>query len=815
MISNYIKVAVRQLLKNKTFSLINIFGLSVGVACCVLLAIFIQDEFSYEQSFKDHDRVYRIYSVFSKDGKTDVFPRTSPPIAMDLLDVLPEVEQATRSVDPPEVQQHLVRFGDRQFYEKKGVLVDSTFFDLFDYPFAEGDPSTALDAPATVVISEDLSNKIFAGKSALDELLIINSGRSTDTFRVTGVVKKTPAKSHLDASFYMTMKSEGWGEFILTQRTWAWNNFIAGYIKLRPGTDPAVVDKKLGELLNERAGEDLRNAGIHKELHLQSLNDVRLYSDFSTSFGDMGQGSIKYIYILGSIGVFILLIACINFMNLTTAKAAQRAGEVGIRKSMGAYRSHLIRQFLGESFTIVAVSLVLAVGLIFATLPIVNNITQKQLAIDGTNAILIVGALLVVGIITGLIAGSYPAFFLSSFEPARVLKSKNISGDGSSLLRKGLVVFQFVITITLISSIVVIQQQFGFIRDAKLGFNDGGVIMIPMRTGEASRAFQTLKTEYSKLPGVKSISGASSLPSTPLFQDWSMFPEGSTPDKGTLTRIVHVDEDYFKSLGIELVDGRDFTAPMDTFSYSHPDNRIIVNEETLRNNGIDPQKAIGSKLFSEWEGVRRSHEIIGVVKNYHQLSLHEPIVSLGFVLPADRAYSFMVVATEGASYQELVSKMEAGWKQVVLTTPFENMSLEESVKKQYENDDRMSTIMTASTVLAIIISCMGLYGLSIFVAERKLKEIGIRKVLGASVTGIVGMLSIDFIKLIAVAFALAVPLGWYLMNEWLSGFAYKINLGITVFVVAGLASFAIAWLTIGFESVKAALGNPIKALRSE
>jgi putative ABC transport system permease protein len=815
MLSNYIKVAIRQLMKNKTFSIINIFGLSVGVACCVLLTMFIQDEFTYEKHFKDHERVYRIYTSFIKDGTAEQFPNISPPIAPGLGELLPEVEVATRAVMPPDVKQNLVRYKDKQFFENNGLLVDSTFFDMFNYEFAEGDPATALDAPATIVISQDLSRKLFGDQSGIDELLIINMGRSVDTFRITGVLKKTAKKSHIDVSFYMSMRSEGWGAYVLQEQTWAWNNFTSGYLKFRPGTDIAAVESKIQKILQERAGEQLKGAGVQKELHLQPLDDIRLYSKFSSSFGEASNGSITYIYILGSIGVFILLIACINFMNLTTAKAAQRASEVGIRKSMGAHRSHLIRQFLGESFTIVGVSLVVSLLLIYLALPVMNDMTHKHLTFADSNLLMIAGALLVVGLVTGLIAGSYPAFFLSSFEPARVLKGKALNGEGSSLLRKGLVVFQFVITITLISSIFVIQEQLTFIRNKPLGFKDEGAIMIPVRSREATSAIKTLQSEFLSIPGVKSVASTNSLPSTPQFSDWLMYPEGSSYDKAILSRAVSVSEHYFETMGIEFIEGRDVIFPADTFSFKTPNNKIIINEAGLKAYGIDVNNAVGQKLYADWESGKRVHEIIGVIKDYHHRSLHLPIVPTIYLLPTDNSvYSYIVASTEGADYQQVSTKMKEAWDKVV-TTPFDSQPLSSSVEKQYEDDRRINTMLSISTALAIIISCMGLYGLSIFVAERRIKEIGIRKVLGASVSGIVSMLSKDFIKLVAISFVVAVPIGWYVMTEWLKGFEYKIEVGIGVFILAGVVSFLIAWLTIGFESVKAALGNPVKALRSE
>lgn len=817
MLSNYVKIAIRQLLKNKTFSLINIFGLSVGVACCVLLTIFIEDEFSYEKHFTDYDRVYRITTRFQSDTENMTFPATSPPIAPGLGDLLPEVELATRSVMPPNISQHLIVYKDKEFFENKGLLVDSTFFDIFDYEFIEGDRSTVLDAPATVVITQELSRKLFGDQSGIDETLIINSGRAVDTFRVTGVLKTTMNKSHTDANFFMSMHSEGWGQYVLQTDTWAWNNFVSGYLKLKPNSDLAAVEAKMAKILDERAGEVLRNAGTKKELHLQPLDDIRLYSNFSNAFGENRDGSITYIYILASVGVFILLIACINFMNLTTAKAAQRAGEVGIRKSMGANRSSLIRQFLGESFTIVGISLLLAVLLIYLVLPLMNEITQKQLTITDTNLPMIAGALLVVGLVTGLVAGSYPAFFLSAFEPARVLKGKALNSDGSSWLRKGLVVFQFVITITLISSIFVIQDQLNFINNKPLGFNDVGVIMVPLRTREATNAYQTLRTEFMRIHGVTNVSGTNSLPSTPVFSDWQMYPEGSTADKAILNRVINVSEHYFETMGIQLISGRNVLFPTDTFSFVNPNNRVIANEACLKMYNLTPESALGQKLYAEFEpGKKRVHEIVGVIRDYHHLSLHQPIVPTIYVLPTtDAVFQYVVASTEGSNYQAVSSQMKEIWNKTINTTPFDSQPLTSSIDKQYEDDDRVNAMLSVSTALAIIISCMGLYGLSIFVAERRIKEIGIRKVLGASVTGIVGMLSKDFIKLVAVSFVIAVPIGWYLMGEWLKGFEYKVELGFMVFVLAGVVSFLIAWITVGFESIKAALGNPVKALRSE
>ena len=766
MLSNHLKIAVRNLLKHKVFSAINIFGLSVGIACCVLLSLYIKDEFSYEQHFKDHDRVYRLYTNFTKDGVTDSFSRTSIPIAMQLPNLLPEVEIGTRVISPPEVEQHLIKYGDRLYYEEKGYLVDSTFFDIFDYAFKEGDQRTALDQPSTVVLSDRVARKIFGDQSPLDELVIINSGPAKDTFRITGVLQPYSNPSHLNADFYMCMNSKGWGEYISEITSWAWENFAASYVRLYPNASAASVDSKMPELINKYAGEDLRTNGMIKEIHFQPLDDIRLYSNFSNNFGfeNNGAGNITYVYILASIGIFILLIACINFMNLTTAKAAQRAGEVGVRKSLGANRQNLISQFLGESMAIVTVSMILSLIILVISMPSFNYLTHKDLTLWGENFAYVIAALFGIALITGLLAGSYPAFFLSSFQPAKVLKDKRLSG-GASWLRKGLVVFQFIIAITLISSIVIIREQLGYIQSMPLGFSTDHNVVVPLRTKDARTSYMQLKNEFKRIAGVKEVSATTSLPSTALLRDYALYIEGSSMEKGILHKMIFVDEGYIDLMKIHLLAGRNFIYETDSFSNSNPRNKVIVNQASLKEYGLTLDNAIGTQLLSEYDDKIVYHEIIGVVEDFHQASLHEKISPYMMKIPNNHdSYGFVTLTLAGGSGRNALDQMENAWKQLVPGTPFESFFLEDNVKKQYEADDRVSMIITIFTVLAIVISCLGLYGLSIYMAERRVKEIGIRKVLGASVSGIVSMLSMDFLKLVGIAFLIAVPLGYYTMT---------------------------------------------------
>ena len=822
MLRNYFVIAFRNLLRHKIFSLINILGLAIGITCCMLLALFIQDEFSFEKHFADHQNIYRVTTTIISDQINGKVQRTSPPIAMTMLRELPELESAARLVEMPNVERHLIRYEDQTLFEKKGYVVDSTFFDVFSYEFAEGDRNTALDGPSAVVLSHDVAHKIFKNRSALDQLISINSGGSTDTFRVTGVLKPYTHKSQLDANFYMCMNSNGIGRYVNSATTWAGQNFVYAFVKLKPNTSIEGLTAKLPAFLHKHAEKDLKELGFQKILSLQPLTDMHLYSfnEFNNAqfgFLDLGaSGNITYMYILGSICLFILLIACINFMNLTTAKASQRAGEVGVRKSLGASRLTLVRQFLGESMVIVILAMLLSAVLVQATLPLFNQFTQKELSINLQNIGYVVAAITGISLITGLIAGSYPAFFLSAFSPAAVLKEKHLSGNSSNWLRKSLVVFQFMISITLISSIFIIQKQMNFIQRKSLGFNPEYKITLPMETAEAKQAYLQLKNRLEQLSGVKQVTASSSLPASPVLNDLLLYPDGSSMEKSHDHFMVNMDEDYLKLLDIKLLAGRNLQVEKDTFRFFSPLSHILVNQASLKATGIKMEEAVGAKLHGDLQGRHMTFIIEGVVEDFHQGSLHQAVSPMMFVIPVGSFdYVEMAAAIDASGYETTLPMIRQRWKEIVPNTPFEYSMLSDNIKHQYEDDQRVSSIIWVFTIIAIILSCLGLYGLSVYVAERKIKEIGIRKVLGASVTGIVGMLSKDFVKLVIIAFVLAVPLGYFVMNKWLENFIYKIEIDAMVFVLAGIASFTIAWLTIGFESIKAALRNPADSLKTE
>ncbi len=787
----------------------------MGISCCVLLALYVYDELSYEKHFAAYDRTYRITTTFKNNNEEVLNPRTSPPIAMVVRTEFPEVENATRVIPPPEVEQHLIQYKDKSFYEKRGYLVDSTFFDVFSYQFKEGNAQVALSAPSSVVLSSALAEKLFGAESALDELLVITSGGSVDTFRVGGVLQPLQHKSHVDADFYMSMNSKGWGEWISGITTWSGQNFGQAFIRLKAGTSPQQTEAKLADLLEKHGGQELRAAGMNKSLHLQALNDIHLFSaDYI--FDLSNKGNITYLYILTSIAAFILLIACINFMNLATAKASQRAGEVGVRKTMGATRGSLIRQFLGESIIIVFIAAALAIIIVQLALPLFNYVTQKQLSLTGTNLLFLAAALFAVALITGIIAGSYPAFYLSSFQPAAILKDKLLSGGGGNWLRKSLVVVQFIISITLISSIAIIYTQMNYIRSQSLGFNPEYNVTFPLRTVEAKESYANFKDQLQTLTGVSTVSGGTSLPSTFLLRDFSLYKQGGSMQDAIHHFVIYTDENYFETLGINLIAGRDFIFETDSSAYTSELQRIIVNQSSLKQLGLSLEEAIGSFIMTDWAGTIRRHEIIGVVEDFHHASLHEEISPLLFQIPTEmNGFLFATVSIDSKNFQTFNEQVAQLWKELNPNTPFESILMTQHVKQQYEADERMAMVITSFTTIALIISCMGLYGLSIYVAERKTKEIGIRKVMGASVTNIVQMLTTDFIKLIAIAFAIAVPISYYFMNEWLQTFSFHVKMSVWIFIIAGAASFLVAWLTVGFESVKAALSNPVNSLRNE
>lgn len=807
MLRSYLKIALRSLLHTKVYSLINISGLSLGVACCLLLALYVQDEMGYDQH---HDRLsdlYRIDTQFEGVVGFDKLASVSPPIAMTLKEELPEVEDAARLV-PPFSSENLIQYEDNKFYESKAYVADSTLFNVLTYEFIEGNPRKALADANTVVISEFLARKLFGDESALNKSILITQGANPVNYKITGVYKQN--KSFLDINFFTSIMSEGSGSYIRNNpdaaNEWAGQNFVSTFIKVSPGHSKEAVEKRINEVLVKYGSEDMKALGIKKTLLIEPVKDIYLKSQVDKS------QRVTSLYIIVSIAAFILLLACINFMNLSTAKATKRAAEIGIRKVMGAFRGSLIRQILGEAMIIVVISIAISVVLVFAFLPAFNELAGKNISITKENTLYFAIALTLLTIITGLIAGSYPAFYMSSFQPIEVLKGKFRLSNASGILRQGLVVFQFTVAIVLVCGMLVISRQINFMKEKDLGFNPEAKIVIPLRTSGGKQKYESIKTALEQMSAVHAVSATNAPPGSPIYNDMAFYMEGGSMDNAILNRINTVDAGYMELLGIKLIAGRPFSDNRQAES----DGKLIINRASAKKFGVEPEGMVGRKLFFDWQGKNYNFEVIGVSEDYNQMSLKDPIIPIIFeVADSANQYNYLIASVNPSGFSNTLSAIEETWESQVADAPFEYTFLDDDIERQYSDDERVSRIITYFAVVAMIVCSLGLYGLSSFMAERRLKEIGVRKVMGASVPQIMSMMSKEFVKLVVIAIVIATPLAWYAMNTWQQGFEYKAPLDIFIFSYAGIAAIIIALLTISYESLKAASTNPARTLRNE
>jgi putative ABC transport system permease protein len=805
MLKNYALIALRNLMRNKAYSAINIFGLALGVACCLLLTLYILDEIGYDKHHKQAENLYRIVTEFTSDNDFGKLGTASPPIAMTMKDEIPEVLSAVRIVST--TSQNLIRYEDNLFYETDGYVADSTLFDVFTYDLKQGNPQKALTLANSVVLSEKLTKKLFGNEPALDKTISISQGGGPVEFKVTGVFAEL-GKSHLKANFFTSMTSAGLGDYIRGEgaRQWAGNNFIPSYLKLVPGHNVADVQKKMNEVLQKHGAEDMKALGLYKTLAIEPMKDIYLKSDVGQS------PRITYLYVVASIAVFILLIACINFMNLSTAKATKRAGEIGIRKTMGAFRSSLIQQILGEAMLVVVFSVVISIILVQITLPFFNQLTDKNISFNSDNFAFILTAAVALVIVTGVVAGSYPAFYLSSFQPAQVLKGKIKLGNSAGTLRQALVVFQFMIAIALVCGILIISNQLNFMQEKNLGYDYSAKIVLPLRTEEARNQYDALKNQIESNNNIKAVSGTSYIPGNPIFSDMMFYPDGGNMEKAVDIRRNIVDEGYMEMLDMKLIAGRIFTdnRKMDS------DNKLILNRTAATKLGFTPEKMVGQNLHFDWQGKKYDFTVIGVMEDFHQTSLHEEIKPTLFEMAdSTKRYDYMIASVSTENFDQTVESIETIWKSVINDTPFEYSFLDQNIQKQYDEDRRISKIITSFGLIAMLICSLGLYGLSSYMAETRFKEIGIRKVMGASVSQIVAMMSAEFVKLVLIAFVIAVPIAWFTMDNWLEGFAYRMPVQWMVFVWAGFVAISIALITVSFESIKAAIANPVDSLRNE
>jgi putative ABC transport system permease protein len=815
MIKNYFKIAWRNLMKNKVFSFINVFGLSAGLASCMLICLYVYDELNYDKHHKNVENLYQVGTVFVRaDGEKNA-PAAPAAMAQALKQEFPEVVNTTRFTSLFVDDKTLLKYEDngaaKSFYETKGYLVDSTFFVFFNYNFIEGNSATALNNPNSIVISEDMARKIFGQQSALNKVLHIESNTNgVGNFAVTGVFKPLKNPSHIDGRFFMTFKGGELERYTKVQTSMAGNNMFFTYVELQDKANVKALEAKFPTFVDKYMGNDLKKAGFGKKQFLTPVKDIHLNSEVPDNVTP--SGSKTYLYILMSIALFTLLIACINFMNLSTARSSKRSGEVGIRKVLGAQRNGLIYQFLSESVLLSCLAFLFALLFVQLLIPVFEDVSGKTFSFTPPQYFGLLSGFFALSLVAGLLAGSYPAFYLSSFIPIKVLKGRFSNSLAAVNLRKGLVVFQFTLSVILIVASVVIANQMNFLRSTDLGFAKDQQIIIPLRSETAKKSYPSLKNALNATNQIQSVGASAYYPGIFNPEDANFYKEGQTINDSKIASINRIDKNYLQTLDIKPIAGRIFSEsyPKDT------NNLMVFNEQAIREMGFsNPEEAIGKKVFSRME--QTNLEIIGVVKDFHFQDLKTPIKPFGFTLnrAGDLNYNYIIAHTKAGDVGSVLKTVESTWQKLNPNEPFEYSFLDDDFQKNYKAESRLSSIVGYFTFIAILISCLGLFGLATFSAEQRTKEIGVRKVLGASVGNIVGLLSKDFLLLVAFSVVIASPIAWFVMNKWLQDFAYRTSINWSVFAITTAVALIIAFLTVSFQAIKAAVANPVKSLRTE
>ncbi len=799
MFKNYFKIAWRNLVKNVGYSIINIGGLAIGMACFLLIAMFIRNELSYDSYHEKGDNIYRIVHHGSEDNLEDRWIWGNAPVGPALKKDFSEVAEIVQFSGRADI---LLEYNERSFQEGNSFYVDETVFDIFSWPLLSGNPKTALKDPYTIVLTESTAKKYFGNEDPIGKTMDGVGGRANDgIYTVTAVMKDVPANSHFSfdvlmsmSSFYQT-RSEifGW---------WGYVDFYT-YFLVSDNFDSQAFQAKMPEFLKRNRPEE--NAEDFYDISFEPLKDTYLNSAVARQPGVTG--SLSNIYIFALIGLFILLIACINFMNLATARSLERAKEVGVRKVIGADKKGLRYQFLGESLLMVMLASILGLVLVMIGLPAMRSITGKAfLSAEIFNAFSL-SVYFGMALLTGLLAGLYPAFVLSNFKPSSVLKGVFRSSKQGTNLRKGLVIFQFSLSIALIASTVIVYFQLGFMLNKNLGFDREQQLVIDFNwDGEVMDNMETIKSEFMNLQEVVSVAGSRTVPG-------GHFPGAGTDIEtfeGNMENfspfLYEIDFDFIPHYNIEVVAGRPYSRDFVTDSVSS----LMVNEAAARSFGYANPSDIIGKRFQQWG---REGTIVGVVKDFNYLSLHQAVAPL--TLRYSQYGKYLSLKIKSENMQQAISNIEQKWAKLAPHRPFLYTFLNESFNTQYEADIKFKKLFTLFSFLAIFIACLGLLGLATYSAVQRTKEIGVRKVLGAEVSSIVRLLSIDFIKLVLLAILVATPFSWYVMDKWLHVYAYQIDISWWIFALAGGIALSIALATVSFNAIKAARANPVKSLRTE
>ncbi|WP_232065013.1 ABC transporter permease [Rhodocytophaga rosea] len=787
MIRNYFTIAFWAMLRHKAFSFLNIMGLAIGMACSILILLWVTDELSYDRFHAKASQLYRI-TVDAGDVKAAV---TMVPMAAVIQAQIPEVKSAVRL---SKYYTHLLEVSERKFEEQRLLYADSNFLSVFTFPLVEGDAKTALSRPDGILLTQKMAEKYFGTEPALGKMIRKDN---EEQVRVMGVLADIPANSHLQFDFLMPMSYLARSDERLKNNQWgSFNHYTYLELHENVSTDAASLQKLNTGITNIHKA----NAKIKAEYYLQPITNIHLHSNFLADLP--GHGNIQYVQILTVVAIFILLVASINFMNLATARSARRAKEVGLRKVVGAKREHLIMQFMGESLMIAGISLVLAMVFVALLLPTFNDLSGKQLSLHFLDWQLWLGVG-AIALITGLVSGSYPALFLSAFQPVKVLKGTLAGTHASTFLRNGLVVAQFVVSIVLLVGTAVVYNQLQFIQHRNMGYDKENLLYMQMR-GNLYNQYQALRTELTQNPLTINFTATQDLPADLHTGTTDIQWEGKDPNLQVIFPSMAVDENFIEVMGMKILAGRSF------FKDSKADkDNFIVNEKALQVMGMNLATAVG-KPFS-FGGTKGT--IIGVVKDFNFKPIQQAIEPL--VLQLNNWGGYIVIRTKPGQTEATIQALEKISSQLNPGYPFSYNFLDQDLANLYQAETRMGHLFTVFAALAIIISCLGLYGLSAFVAERRTKEISVRKVLGASAPQLVSLLSTDFLKLVLIAFVIATPLAWVAMHQWLEGFAYHIDLSWWMFALAGIAALSIALLTVSYQAIKSALANPVKSLRNE
>ncbi|MDH4091996.1 MAG: ABC transporter permease [Cyclobacteriaceae bacterium] len=799
MFENLLKIAIRNIVKERTYSAINILGLTIGITCSLFILMYILDELSFDRYHKNSDKIYRVVSNIKETDNAFTWAVAQIPLAQELQDNYPEVENAVRFFG---TGRTLYKNGEKQFYEEDFYLADSTVFDMFSYDFLVGDVSTALDNPFSLVLTEKTAIKYFANaQAALGQSLQNPKG---EEFKITGVIRDVPLNSHFrfDALISRNTRPGFQG---------SWGNFgVSTYIQLPEAYDLSKMYASLDSVIKQKVNPIFEQYGIKINYELQKITDIHLHSKIQDE-AEAG-GDISYIYVFGAVAAFMLIIACINYMNLATARSANRSKEVGIRKVMGSRRRQLILQFVAESLVIACIALIVSLVLIYALLPGFNTLANKALPFSYLLHPEVLFSLVGIILFIGVVGGSYPAFYLSGFNPVNVLKGKLAARGGSVIFRKALVIAQFSISIFMLISTLIVFDQLQFIRNKDLGFDKAQVIRLDLSERELQEKSNVLKERLKQSSAVVNVGMANSSPGQGIGKLLLKVEdnEGKLTDRGV--DLFNADFDFVKTLGMEIVQGRDFSRDV----ASDTTYAVLVNESMVKRMAWE--NPLGKKfifLGGDPQGSAIEKRVVGVVKDYHQNSLYDAIEPLMIVLDDNQNFVF-VRTTEGDVRQSLAA-VENGWKETFPNSIFEYNFLDQDFNSQYKADEKRSQIFTAFSGLTILIACLGLLGLSAFTTEQRTKEIGVRKVMGAGVYGLVILIAREFFLLVGIGMLLSFPAAWYFTESWLQNFAYRIELSgeWPTFIISACLAFIITLMTVGYNVVRAASANPATSLRDE